>query len=249
MGAGYAAMGGTTKRYPWVHTMTWILGAIYFIWGITFVIASATDTFTQPGDIPIFTTFWILIGTALIVEGLLLLIIAYPSLWSDNETQIAERFNRNRWVRWGITQSLIFAALAQLAGFTTPTVPGHIVAIVSITFLSVGLAFAQSTNEALNCNSAQTESGRSNGTMYDKMTPVEGWVVAFLLYAAIAFALLYQTYTLPVPSAGSQVLIWVVLIVYLILHFFVTPEGVDSLEVSFGHISCLLHLFGSRSSP
>jgi len=193
----------------WVYG---ILGVLYIGWAIGYLIWGATGG--PPSVIAGQTFLYALVGAALLVEGILLLISLF--LWQrETRNQIENEFVYGRWIRWGISQTLIFVVLYYAACLDDTS------AIYPIGFaaVSVGLAFAQSTNEALNCDDTATEKGRTGGATW--MPRIEAYIVATLLFLFLAFAYIARLASVGAPDGGSWAIVLVPLIVYFILHFLI----------------------------
>ena len=193
------------------------LAFIYIVWGAIFWILSEIGTFGGTKTLLGKDYLHHLIGVALVFDGIVLAIGAGG--WTMTLSQLKDRLVVSRWISWGVSHSLFFVVFACAVCTTAAEV--WFLALIGIT--GIGLAFAQSTNEALHCGPYETDNDQKGLTGYR----TEGYLVATVL-----FVFLFVMYIVVGIDHGIEgwlfSLVLVPTIVYLLLHlFYILPAATN----------------------
>jgi len=168
----------------------------------------------------------LLLGIAMTVEGFYLAIISWlTGAWEQHWEEIVVKSNRQRWIRWGLTDAVYYAVVAYTAGVTNNAL------ISAYAVAAIGLNFAQAYNETVNSGVIDQETGAvtiaggatSAANPWENVPRIDGWIVATLIFAWAA--VVWYVYLASGTQAGISPAVFAIPIVwggvYLILHLLI----------------------------
>ena len=174
-----------------------VLGVLYLLGGAFYMIAGAAE-WSAAALISGKSFPYLLLGIAGLIEGVSLLFgyfnwtASKKALLAGNNNSVSEQLSERlvvwRWVTWGITDSLMFVVLAAIAGFQSKDY-----FLAAVAFIGMGIAYAQSANEAENCGREAVSEGQT-GEMTGRFYRSGGWLVAFaqVVFLIVIFAIRFE---------------------------------------------------------
>lgn len=231
------------KVLRWIYG---IVGFVYLAWGIVQLVFTGTspcalrfstsNAFRTGGgaddsgwQLPFFKltvnqyTVSILFGVALTFEGLYLAAISwFNRSWARHWDEIVVKANRQRWIRWAVSDALLLPGIAYIAGITDD------IAISAFAVVAIGSNFAQAYNETVNSALVDQDTGKvrivrdsvSSDNPWESVPRVDGWLIA-LLIAGWAFIVWYVAMANGVSTNVSGVLFAVPIVwgaLYVVMH-------------------------------